>query len=85
VADDRTAKFLTVYTRRACGLCDHLVLALELMQPRYNFTYEKLDVDLDLNLCERYGHRVPVLVDGDVEVCSGNCDPALIETYLRGD
>ncbi|MDA0822978.1 MAG: glutaredoxin family protein [Proteobacteria bacterium] len=85
MASDRRARILTVYTRRACTLCDHLVLALELMQPRCDFAYEKIDVDLNPDLAERYGLRVPVLVEGQVEVCSGHCDPALIETYLRGD
>ena len=55
------------------------------MQPRCDFAYEKIDVDLNPDLAERYGLRVPVLVEGQVEVCSGHCDPALIETYLRGD
>ena len=82
MADDRTAKTLTVYTRRACGLCDHLVLALELMQPRNNFKYEKIDIDSAPHLYERYSLRIPVLTDGEFEICSGHCDPAEIETYL---
>ena len=73
---------LTLFTRNACPLCDHMALALELMRPRYNFQYEKVDVDSDPKLANRYGLRVPVLVDEETEICSGHCDPNTIEAYL---
>ena len=72
----------TLFTRQACALCDHLVLALELMRPRYDFQYTKIDVDTDPALITRYGLRVPVLVDRDREICAGYCDPKIVETYL---
>lgn len=69
--------------RERCSLCDLLVLALELLRPRYAFTYSKVDVDTDPSLAERYGARVPVLVAGNEEICEGHCDPACIEAFLQ--
>lgn len=74
---------LQVMMRGDCPLCDHLVLALELLRPRYRFTYSKVDVDTDPGLAERFGLRVPVLVAGTEEICEGHCDPALIEAFLK--
>jgi glutaredoxin len=75
-------KTFTVFSRQACALCDHLILALEILRPRYDFAYRKIDVDDDPELQARYGLRVPVLVDAETEICSGHCDPAEIETYI---
>lgn len=82
MSSEAETKTLTVYSRQACALCDHLVLALEQLRPRYGFTYNKIDVDNDPQLQSRYGLRVPVLMDADVEICFGNCDPAEIERYI---
>lgn len=59
-----------------------MVLALEVLRPRYKFAYSKVDVDTDDELIERYGLRVPVLVDRGHEICSGHCEPAVLEAYL---
>jgi len=84
MAERRPTRSLTLYTRPACALCDHLVLALETMRARYRFEYTKVDVDDDTALTERYGLRVPVLLENDTEICSGDCDPATVEAYLAG-
>jgi Glutaredoxin-like domain (DUF836) len=82
MSDEGSPKSLTLFSRQICPLCDHLVLALERMRPRYRFQYTKVDIDLDPALTRRYGLRVPVLVDGETEVCAGRCDPAELEAYL---
>jgi hypothetical protein len=69
-------------TRAHCGLCEHLALALEILRARYRFNYTKVDIDADAGLTARYGLRVPVLLHGDREICSGHCEPATIEAYL---
>ncbi|MGR9089928.1 MAG: glutaredoxin family protein [Gammaproteobacteria bacterium] len=74
---------LQVMMRGGCSLCDHLVLALELLRPRYHFSYSKVDVDADPELAERYGLRVPVLVAGTEEICEGHCNPTVIEAFLK--
>ena len=82
MAEQHPVRSLTLYTRGACALCDHLVLALELMRARYRFEYTKVDVDEDIALTERYGLRVPVLLEDDTEICAGYCEPATVEAYL---
>ena len=82
MADAESGISLTLFTRQTCTSCDYLVLALELMRPRYEFEYIKVDVDADHELADRYGLRVPVLVDRDHEICSGYCEPAVVEAYL---
>ncbi len=59
-----------------------MVLALEVLRPRYKFAYEKVDIDINDALKERYGLRVPVLVDGRHEICAGHCEPTILEAYF---
>jgi len=82
MVDSRPTRSLILYTRQACGLCDHMALALELLRPRYRFHYTKMDVDTDEDLVSRYGLRVPVLVEREHEICAGPCEPAALEAYL---
>ncbi len=77
------ADALVVYTRAVCPQSDHVVLALELLRSRLCFTYSKVDIDSDPDLCDRYGTRIPVVTVGDREVCAGNCDPAVLERQIR--
>lgn len=60
---------LTVFIRQRCHLCDEMLRALRAHQPRYGFEVERVDVDEDAVLTARYGEKVPVLADGDVEIC----------------
>lgn len=83
MTEPQAGAVLHVMMRDRCPLCDHLVLALELLRPRYSFTYSKVDVDADPALAARYGTRVPVLVAGDEDICEGHCDPACIEAFLK--
>ena len=85
MSSDESTKSLTLFTRGSCPLCDHLVLALELLRPRYDFRYAKVDIDNSSDLTDLYATRIPVLVDNDIEICSGHCDPALVEAYLAQD
>lgn len=61
---------LRVYGRRYCHLCDEMIIALRALQPELRFQFEVVDVDSDAALEERYGERVPVLIDAqDEEIC----------------
>lgn len=82
--DEGSSKSLTLYTRHACALCEYLALALDLMAARFHFEYTKVDIDADPALTRRYGLRVPVLLDGETEICAGACDPSTVEAYLTG-
>jgi hypothetical protein len=46
----------------------------------FGVAFEHIDVDADPALAERYGERVPVLIDAaGNELCHGRLDPAVLE------
>ena len=51
---------LTFLTRQGCPICDE---ALELVQRYARGSVDVVDVDLDLDLLERYNELVPVVLD----------------------
>tara|TARA_Y100000588_G_scaffold329539_1_gene365847 strand:- start:3802 stop:3996 length:195 start_codon:yes stop_codon:yes gene_type:complete len=59
-----------------------MALALEVLRPQFKFDYSKVDVDSDKQLTERYGSRVPVLLDGEFEVGAGYLEPGTLESYF---
>lgn len=63
-------------------MCEHLALGLDLMRTRHHFDLTKIDVDSDPALVERYGLRVPVLVDDGREISAGACDLDAVASYL---
>jgi thioredoxin reductase (NADPH) len=46
------------------------------------FPVEIVDVDGDPALKARYGEHVPVLMDGDTELCRTRYDPAKLAAYV---
>ena len=60
---------LTLYTKPDCSLCDEAHAALERVRERVPFDLELVDISADLELAERYGERIPVvLVDGEASL-----------------
>jgi hypothetical protein len=73
---------LTVYSRAYCHLCDDMIAGLQLLQARFHFEIEIVDVDSDRALEERYGEHVPVLAHGARELCRHALNRALVTDYL---
>ena len=73
---------LTVLSREYCHLCDDLIAALKQFQGRYDFDIEVVDVDADPRLEEKWGDKVPVLLDGDLEICHYFLDAEAVDTRL---
>lgn len=69
---------LTLYSRRACPLCDEMMLDLDMVLRGRDLTYRVVDIDSDPQLTERYGLRIPVLCLDGKELCSGHFDPACL-------
>lgn len=69
---------LTLYSRRACPLCDEMMLDLDMALRGRDITYRVVDIDADPGLSERYGLRIPVLCLDEQELCSGHFDPACL-------
>jgi glutaredoxin len=60
---------LTLYYREGCHLCETMLQALRGLQPRLGFELALVDVDRDPQLRQRYDEWVPVLCDGERELC----------------
>jgi thiol-disulfide isomerase/thioredoxin len=76
--------FITFYTRVGCPLCDKALEQLEPLAQRYGATIEIVDIDLDLELLERYNHRVPVIESADGSVIDeGIVDASVITAGIK--
>lgn len=73
---------LTVLGREYCHLCDELLAGLKQLQGRYSFDIEVIDVDRHPQLEEKWGDKVPVLLDGDRELCHYYLDVAAVDARL---
>lgn len=73
---------LTVLSRTYCHLCDDLLAALAQFQGRYEFDIEVVDVDSHPRLEEKWGDKVPVLMDGDLEICHYFLDVEAVDARL---
>ena len=73
---------LTVLSREYCHLCEELLAALKQFQGRYSFDIEVIDVDRHPQLEEKWGDKVPVLLDGDRELCRYYLDVAAVDARL---
>jgi len=72
---------LILYSRPECHLCEALTAELlPLLAGRA--TVRVVDVDETVALERRYGLRIPVLVDGDVEISGYPLDRERVEVHL---
>jgi glutaredoxin len=73
---------LTVLSREYCHLCEEMLAALRQFQGRYRFDLEVVDVDRHPKLEEKWGDKVPVLLDGDRELCHYYLDVEAVDARL---
>jgi glutaredoxin len=73
---------LTVLSREYCHLCDDLVAGLRAMQARLDFEFDVVDVDRHPDLEEKWGDKVPVVLDGHIEVCRYHLDVDAVDARL---
>lgn len=71
---------VVVFSRAACHLCDEMIDALRAR----GLSPEVIDVDGDPELARCHGHRVPVLVIDDEEVCHYRVDATRLDRALKG-
>ena len=58
-------KKVTLYTRRACHLCEEAKREIHSARRQAAFDYEELDIDSDPRLLQLYNEEVPVIaIDG---------------------
>jgi len=57
--------------------------ALAQLQPRLRFEFIQVDIDGDADLNARYADCVPLLLDGNVEICRYHVDKQALMRRLR--
>jgi glutaredoxin len=56
---------VTIYSRKTCHLCDAALESLESVKAELNFEIEKIYIDGNDELVQKYGEEVPVIhIDG---------------------
>ena len=73
---------LILYVRKDCHLCSEMISDLNKLQAKLCFYLELVDVDSSLNLVEKHGEFVPVLVGKNEEICHFHLDPKALDAYL---
>ncbi len=67
-----------------CHLCHDLLTALAPLQDELGFSVRVVDLDTDApELEEVWGEKVPVLLDGDVELCHYFLDESAVRANFR--
>ena len=59
-----------------------MLSALQHLQGRFSFDIEEVDVDSRPELEAKWGDKVPVLLDGDIELCHYHLDVAALDARL---
>ena len=58
---------VTIYSRHGCHLCDVMKEEVSQIQKDLEFTIEIIYIDKNIELEEKYGEQVPViLIDGEI-------------------
>jgi thioredoxin reductase (NADPH) len=73
---------LTLYTRHGCHLCEDMLQSLQKWQKHYDFSLNVVDIDSDSVLQQRYDEWVPVLMDGEQELCHYHLDEQVLKQLL---
>ncbi len=73
---------VTLYERAGCGLCDETHRALRRLALDRALEIERVDIDSDTALTDRYALRVPVLRVGDAELDAAGLDDAAVARWL---
>lgn len=76
-------KTLTLYTRKGCPLCDELAAEVRALLAGTGHALVPVDVDADPALKAEYGWEVPLLFDGDTEICRHQFNLPAFQEWLR--
>lgn len=78
-------KTLTLYTRAGCPLCEEMASHVIELTKTTGHGLAPVDVDADPDLKARYGWDVPLLFDGDSELCRHQLDLPALQDWLRAN
>lgn len=77
------SKTLTLYTRAGCPLCEEMAAEVGALIAATGHDLGSVDVDADPLLKERFGWDVPLLFDGDTEICRHQLNLPAFQEWLR--
>jgi glutaredoxin len=81
----RSERFIVMYTRPGCHLCEEAWELLKRFQTRYGFQLDAKDVDSNPALADLHGDWVPVVtIDGKVRF-RGQINEVLLKRLLECD
>ena len=72
-----------LYTRAGCALCEDMASHVAELIEETGHALRLVDVDQDATLKARYGWDVPVLFDGETELCRHQLNLPLFQEWLR--
>jgi predicted thioredoxin/glutaredoxin len=72
----------SLYSRPGCGLCEEMLSDLAALPAARGMPVDVIDVDLQADTRERYGHKIPVLLFAGELVCHGRLDPEEVDKAL---
>lgn len=73
---------VVVYTRDGCGLCDEALELLERYARRRPLAIKTIDIAPSVDLTNRYGERIPVVLIDGKERFFGRIDEVLLRRIL---
>jgi peroxiredoxin len=76
-------KTLTLYTRANCPLCEEMDAEVRVLIAGTGHGLSPVDVDADPSLKAKYGWDVPLLFDGDTEICRHQLNLPAFQEWLR--
>lgn len=82
-AKDAEAPTLTLYTRAGCPLCEDMAEHVRTLIAGTRHRLVPVDVDADSSLKAAFGWEVPLLFDGDTEICRHQLNLPAFQEWLR--
>lgn len=76
------SRVFTLYTRSGCPLCDEMAEVVRAPIEGAGYRLRMVDVDADPALKARFGWDVPLLFEGDTEICRHFPDSAALRERL---
>jgi len=73
---------LTLYTRAGCPLCEDMATEVGALISATGHRLAPVDVDADPALKARHGWDVPLLFDGDTEICRHQLNLLALREWL---
>jgi len=77
------AVHLRFFEKAGCGLCDNAYRALTRVRMDLPLEIERVDIENDPTLFDRYAIRIPVLRLGEDELDAAGLDDAALRLWLR--